>query len=154
MKQVFLFMLLLPVLCNATELERINFKCNIHTVNKLEGQTECEPLDDEFGGYCIIEKSKYKNEQIGHIGLILLRDPHSGNIWAYDLLCPTCATKGVKSSIYLQTKIVARCDSCNSEWQNIHMGSAGLTNQEGKLWLICYDTELKEDSLYISSYLY
>ena len=45
-------MLLLPVLCNATELERVNFKCNIHTVNKLEGQTECEPLDDEFGGYC------------------------------------------------------------------------------------------------------
>jgi len=34
------------------------------------------------------------------------------------------------------------------------MGSAGQTNQEGKLWLICYDTELKEDSLYISSYLY
>ena len=144
-------MLLLPVLCNATELERVNFKCNIHTVNKLEGQTECEPLDDEVGGYCIIEKSKYKNEQIGHIGLILLRDPHSGNIWAYDLLCPTCAAKGAKRAIYMQTKIVARCDSCNSEWQNIHMGSAVQTNQEGKYWLICYDTVLDGNILLIKN---
>lgn len=152
MKQVFLFMLLLPVLCNATELERVNFKCNIHTVNKLEGQTECEPLDDEFGGYCIIEKSKHKNEQVGHMGLVLLKDPHSGNIWAYDLLCPTCAAKGAKRAIYMQTKIVARCDSCNSEWQNIHMGSAGQTNQEGKFWLICYKTELDGDILTIENY--
>lgn len=118
----------------------------------MEGQTKCEPLDDEFGGFCIIEKSKHKNEQVGHIGLVLLKDPHSGNIWAYDLLCPTCAAKGAKRAIYMQTRIVARCNACNSEWQNIHMGSAGQTNQEGKFWLICYDTELKGDSLYVKNY--
>lgn len=84
--------------------------------------------------------------------MILLRDPHSGNIWAYDLLCPTCATKGVKSSIYLQTKIVARCDVCNSEWQNIHVGSTGQTNQERKFWLICYKTELDGDVLTVEKY--
>ena len=86
--------LLLPILLFAIEPAKVSFKCNIHTINKVEGQTECEPLDDEFGGYCIIEKSKHKNEQVGHMGLVLLKDPHSGNIWAYDLLCPTCATKG------------------------------------------------------------
>ena len=53
--------------------------------------------------------------------------------------------------VSFETKIVARCDSCNSEWQNVHMGSAGQTNQEGKFWLICYDTELKGDSLYVSN---
>ena len=52
----------------------------------------------------------------------------------------------------MQTKIVARCDICNSEWQNIHMGSAGQTNQEGKYWLLCYDTELEGDSLYVKNY--
>jgi len=116
---------LLPILLFAIEPAKVSFKCNIHTINKVEGQTGCEKLDDEFGGYCVIEKSKHKNEQVGHMGLVLLKDPHSGNIWAYDLLCPTCATKGVKRSIFMQTKIVARCDSCNSEWQNIHMGSSG-----------------------------
>ena len=136
---------------SAIEPAKVNFTCNIHTINKVEGQTECEPLDDVFGGYCIIEKSKHKNEQVGHMGLVLLKDPHSGNIWTYDLLCPNCAAKGAKRSIYMQTKIVARCDSCNSEWQNVHIGSAGQTNQEGKFWLICYDTELKGDSLYVSN---
>lgn len=147
-----LFPSLLFAIEPAKEPAKVNFKCNIHTINKVEGQTNCDPLDDEFGGYCIIEKSKHKNEQVGRMGLVLLRDPHSGNIWAYDLLCPTCAAKGAKRSIYMQTKIVARCDICNSEWQNVHMGSAGQTNQEGKFWLICYDTELKGDSLYISNY--
>ena len=139
--------LLLPILLFAIEPAKVSFKCNIHTINKVEGQTECEPLDDEFGGYCIIEKSKHKNEQVGHMGLVLLKDPHSGNIWAYDLLCPTCSAKGAKRAIYMQTKIVARCGVCNSEWQNIHMGSAGQTNQEGKFWLICYKDDSKVDSL-------
>lgn len=130
---------------------KVSFKCNVHTINKTEGQTKCEPLDDEYGGYCLILKSKHQKEQVGHMGLVLLRDPHSGNIWTYDLLCPNCAAKGAKRSIYMLTKIVARCDSCNSEWQNVHMGSAGQTNQEGKFWLICYDTELKGDSLYVSN---
>ena len=145
-------MLLLPTFCYAIEPTKVSFRCNIHTINKVEGLTECEPLADEFGGYCLIEKSKHKNEQVGLMRMILLRDPHSGNILAYDLLCPTCATKGVKSSIYLQTKIVARCDVCNSEWQNIHVGSTGQTNQEGKFWLICYKTELDGDVLTVEKY--
>jgi hypothetical protein len=59
----------------------------------MEGQTKCEPLDDELGGYYIIEKLKHKNERVGHMGLVLLRDPHSGNIWTYDLLCPLVLQK-------------------------------------------------------------
>ena len=136
----------------AIEPAKVNFKCNIHTINKVEGQTKYAPLDDKFGGYCIIEKSKHKGESVGHMGLLLLRDSFTGRIWAYDLLCPTCYNKGQKNCIRMQTLIVARCEKCNSEWQNIHMGSAGQTNQEGKYWLIAYKTELNEDFLYITNY--
>jgi hypothetical protein len=136
----------------AIEPAKVSFKCNIHTINKVEGQTKCAPLDDKFGGYCIIEKSKHKGELVGHMGLLLLRDSFTGRIWAYDLLCPTCYNKGQKNCIRMQTLIVARCEKCNSEWQNIHMGSAGQTNQEGKYWLIAYKTELNEDFLYITNY--
>lgn len=136
----------------AIEPAKVSFKCNIHTINKVEGQTKCAPLDDEFGGYCIIEKAKHKGEAVGHMGLLLLKDSFSGIIWAYDLLCPTCYDKGKNRAIRMQTILVARCENCNSEWQNIHMGSAGQTNQEGKHWLIAYKTELKEDSLYITNY--
>lgn len=136
----------------AIEPAKVSFKCNIHNINKVEGQTKCAPLDDKFGGYCIIEKSKHKGESVGHMGLLLLRDSFTGRIWAYDLLCPTCYNKGQKNCIRMQTLIVARCEKCNSEWQNIHMGSAGQTNQEGKYWLIAYKTELNEDFLYITNY--
>ena len=136
----------------AIEPAKVSFKCNIHTINKVEGQTKCAPLDDEFGGYCIIEKAKHKGEAVGHMGLLLLKDSFSGNIWAYDLLCPTCYAKGEKRAIRMQTIIVARCEKCNSEWQNIHMGAAGQTNKEGKYWLIAYKTELNEDFLYITNY--
>ena len=150
---VFLLVSLTMILLSSSAVKpaKVNFKCSIHTVNKVEGQNNCDPLDDEFGGYCIIDKSKHKNERVGHMGLVLLRDPHSGNIWTYDLMCPTCAAKGSKRAIYMQTKIVARCDSCNSEWQNIHMGSAVQTNQEGQYWLICYDTVLDGNILLIKN---
>ena len=69
---------------------KVSFKCNVHTINKTEGQTKCEPLDDEYGGYCLILKSKHQKEQVGHMGLLLLRDSFTGNYWAYDLMCPTC----------------------------------------------------------------
>ena len=100
----------------AIEPAKVSFKCNIHTVNKVEGQTNCAQLDDKFGGYCLIYKSKHQNEQVGHMGLLLLRDSFTGSFWAYDLLCPTCYSKGQKNCIRMQTVIVARCEKCNSEW--------------------------------------
>ena len=145
-------LLLFPTLLFAIEPAKVSFKCNIHTINKVEGQPK-DPLDDEHGGYCIIDKSKHKSEQVGHMGLILLKDSFTGNIWAYDLLCPSCyAKEGIKRAIRMQTIIVARCETCNSEWQNIHMGSAEQTNQEAKYWLTTYKTELKGDILYVSNW--
>ena len=130
----------LPLQSYAIEPAEVSFKCNIHTINKVEGQTKCAPLDDEFGGYCIIEKAKHKGEAVGHMG-----------IWAYDLLCPTCYDKGKKRAIGMQTILVARCEYCNSEWQNIHMGAAGQTNQEGKYWLIAYKTKVDGDILIVKN---
>lgn len=135
----------------AIEPAKVSFECNIHTINKVEGQTNCAQLDDEFGGYCIIEKAKHKEEAVGHMGLLLLKDSFSGKIWAYDLLCPTCYNKGEKRAIRMQTILVARCEYCNSEWQNIHMGAAGQTNQEGKYWLIAYKTEVNGDILTVKN---
>ena len=151
-KIVVTILMVVALQCYAIEPAKVSFRCNIHTINKVEGQTNCAQLDDKFGGYCLIFKSKHQNEQVGHMGLLLLRDSFTGGFWAYDLLCPTCYSKGQKNCIRMQTVIVARCEKCNSEWQNIHMGAAGQTNQEGTHWLIAYKTDLKEDTLYITNY--
>lgn len=144
MRLLLALFLLLAAPSYAIEPAKVNFRCNIHTINKVEGQTNCAQLDDKFGGYCLIYKSKHQNEQVGHMGLLLLRDSFTGGFWAY--------AKGHKNCIRMQTVIVARCEKCNSEWQNIHMGAAGQTNQEGKHWLIAYKTELNSDILEIKNY--
>ena len=128
------FAFVLPVLCYATEPAKVNFKCNIHTINKEEGQPK-DPIDDEYGGYVIIYKSRHPDEQVGRMGLLIIRDCHSlddenPNYWAYDLECPRC----------------------RAEWQNIHMGSAGQTNGIGKYWLIAYKTVLQGDILTICNW--
>ena len=128
------------VLTLAEELEpaTVNFKCNIHTINKTEGQQTAWPLDGDFGGYCIIWKSKHKNEDVGHMGLLLYKDSHSGRYYCYDMICPMC--------------YAARCKRCYGAWQNIHQGTGNQTNWMGEHWLVTYKTELKGDTLYISNY--
>ena len=143
----------LPLLSFAGELEpaKVNFQCNIHTINKTEGQQTAWPLDGEYGGYCIIWKSKHQNEAVGHIGLLLYKDAHSGHYYAYDMICPMCYAQGVKQSIYMETNLVARCKRCYGAWQNIHQGTGNQTNYMGEHWLFSYNAELKGDILYISN---
>ena len=145
---------LFPVLTLAEELEpaTVNFKCDIHTINKTEGQQTAWPLDGDFGGYCIVWKSKHKNEDVGHMGLLLYKDSHSGRYYCYDMICPMCYAQGVKQSIYMETNLVARCKRCYGAWQNIHQGTGNQTNWMGEYWLVTYKAELKGDILYISNY--
>lgn len=150
------FAFVLPVLCYATEPAKVNFKCNIHTINKEEGQPK-DPIDDEYGGYVIIYKSRHPDEQVGRMGLLIIRDCHSlddenPNYWAYDLECPKCKSEGIQNEIIMKTIILAECPRCRAEWQNIHMGSAGQTNGIGKYWLIAYKTVLQGDILTICNW--
>lgn len=141
---------------SAGEPAKVNFKCNIHTINKQEGQPKT-PIDDKFGGYVIIYKSHHPNDHVGRMGLLIIRDCHSlddenPNYWAYDIECPSCKAKNIRSEIYMKTNIVAECPKCRADWQNIHMGAAGQTNRVGKYWLTMYKTELKGDMLYITNW--
>ena len=142
---LFIYFYFTPVLVAGIELEPsiVKYKCNIHTINKTEGQQTAWPLDGDFGGYCIIWKEKHKNENVGHMGLLLYKDSHSGRYYCYDMICPMCYAQGVKQSIYMETNLVARC---------IHQGTGNQTNWMGEHWLVTYKTELKGDTLYISNY--
>ena len=150
------FVFLLPVLCYATEPVKVNFKCNIHTINKEEGQPK-NPIDDEFGGYVIIHKSKHPNKFVGKMGLLIVRDCHSiddenPNYWAFDTECPACKAKGIQSEINMKTIVLAECPKCRAEWQNIHMGSTGQTNRMGMYHLQAYKATCIGDTLYIKNY--
>ena len=91
-----------------------------------------------------------KCDDCGSIIQVLVED--DGDTCDTHMLAIPVQTEGIKRAIQMQTIIVARCETCNSEWQNIHMGSAGQTNQEAKYWLTTYRTELKGDILYVSNW--
>ena len=138
--------------------QKVDFRCNIHTVNRQEGQwRELWRLDDEDGGYVLIYKSAHPDEPVGKLGLLLVRDcfnldEEEPNFCAYDLECPACAYKGVESQIKMKTNLVAECPKCRAEWQNIHMGSTGQTNRMGKYHLQAYRATLVGDILKVRNY--
>ena len=56
--------LLLPILLFAIEPAKVSFKCNIHTINMMEGQTEGEPLDGEFGGTVSLKSRSIRTNKL------------------------------------------------------------------------------------------
>ena len=131
----------------------VEYECNIHTINKEEGQWRGDfRLDDPCGGYVIIHKSKHPNEYVGRMGLLIYKDSHSGKFWCFDTECPKCADNGVKSEIKMKSNLVAGCLKCHAEWQNIHMGQAGQTNQMGEYWLKMYRVTKVGDIVKIRNY--
>lgn len=128
--------------------QKVDFKCNVHTVNKQEGQwRKLWRLDDPDGGYVIIRKAKHPNEHVGILGILLYKDSFTSDFWAYELQCPVCKDRGVQSEIGMRTNIVCECRTCKSEWQNIHMGSACRTNQNGGYYLKVYNAESDDGEL-------
>ena len=151
LRTVVTLLLLSPALSYAAEPERVSFNCNIHTINEQEGQwRKLWRLDDDFGGYVVIRKSRHPHEKVGRLGLILYKDSHSGHFWAFDIECPCCKDRGVTSEVQMETNIVVRCPVCGSEWQNIHMGSTVQTNRQGIYHLKAYHAALRGDTLYVS----
>ena len=143
-------MVLMSIL--SAKAQYVSYECNIHTINKEEGQwRSLWRLDDPDGGYVIIHRKKHPDEYVGRMGLLIYKDSHSGRFWCFDTECPKCADNGVKSEIRMKTNIVAGCDRCMAEWQNIHMGSAGQTNQMGEYWLKMYQTTVNGDIVRISN---
>lgn len=153
-----LVMLLASVSWVSAQVQRVNFECNIHTVNKEEGQwRKLWRLDDKDGGYVLIHKSAHPDEQVGKKGLLIIRDcfnmdEDEPKYWAFDLECPACAYKGVESEIKMVTNLVAECPTCRAEWQNVIHGSAGQTNRMGKYWLKAYRATLVGDIVRVRNY--
>ena len=138
---IIIFALLITTIINAAA-QKVNIECNIYNVNKKEGQwRKLWRLDDPDGGYVFLYASKHPEEIKGTPGVLLIKDCHTDNYWAYDIECPECKNRGLKKRIIMGTNLVAECNHCGSEWQNIHMGSSGQTNRSGKFSLKTYKAE-------------
>jgi len=71
----------------------VDFRCNIHTINKEEhdvGRTFTLACED--GGWCVVKKSNHPNQKVGYGGLYIFRSPFTNEwdepqFYCLDLLC-------------------------------------------------------------------
>ena len=69
----------------------VKFKCNLKTINVQEGDKRIRwTLNDPDGGWCYIYKTKHPKELVGHNGLLIYKNPYTGEYKVYDLKCPMC----------------------------------------------------------------
>lgn len=113
---------------------RINYTCNISTINAAMLQTDVPHLDSQ-PGYVLINKRNNLSDIIGMGGLLLFHSAFEDSYYAFDLACPYCYQHGRKAEeIGMNDAMTAVCSVCKSEFGGIQYGSpaptAGPANQE------------------------
>ena len=142
-KTLFTWLLTMLFLASCTEAEtfespvpafRINYTCNISTINAAMQQTDVPHLDCQ-PGYVLINKHLNQSEVIGVAGLLLFHSAFEDQYYAFDLACPYCYQHGKKAEeLSMNDAMSAVCNVCKSEFGGIQYGSpaptAGPANQE------------------------
>ena len=126
----------------------VDFKCNIHTVNKEErdtGRTFTLACDD--GGWCIVRKSNHPREKVGYGGLYIFRSPYTNEwdeprFYCVDLMCTVCSSKGIKSFVHKYTLFDVQCDKCGNIFD---VTNGKSVTSKTKLSLFSYQVDIVRD---------
>lgn len=131
---------------------RINYSCNISTINAAMQQTDVPHLDSQ-PGYVLINQRLNASDVIGVGGLLLFHSAFENSYYAFDLACPYCYNHGNKvCALTMNDAMSAVCGVCKSEFGGLQYGSpasnAGPANQENsplrryKARMVSYNTLL------------
>lgn len=113
---------------------RVNYSCNITTINAAMLQTDVPHLDCQ-PGYVLINNRQNLSDVIGMGGLLLFHSAFEDSYYAFDLACPYCYQHGNKvQQIQMNDTFSAVCTTCNSEFRGVQYGSpaasVGPANEE------------------------
>ncbi|MBQ0056198.1 MAG: hypothetical protein KBT20_00960 [Bacteroidales bacterium] len=122
---------------------RVHYSCNIGTINLAMGQGTGQAHIDSPGGYVrIYDKQKLMaTDEVGTGGLLLCHDLSSSSVYAYDLACPYCYSRGGSPAEKLHRLTVdgfnAQCDKCGSVFGHVFWGmptpTSGPANKKNYL---------------------
>lgn len=113
---------------------RVNYTCNVTTINAALQQTDVPHLDCQ-PGYVLINRHLNVSEVIGVGGLLLFHSAFEDVYYAFDLTCPYCYQHTRKvEEIGMNDTFSAVCSVCKSEFSGVQYGSpaasAGPANKE------------------------
>lgn len=102
---------------------RVNYSCNVTTINAAMQQTDVPHLDCQ-PGYVLINNRQNLSDVIGVGGLLLFHSAFEDTYYAFDLACPYCYQHGNKwQQIGMNDTFSAVCSACNSEFRGVQYGS-------------------------------
>lgn len=126
----------------------VDFKCNINTVNREEGDVGHRfQLFCEDGGWCVVKKRNHPDQKVGYGGLYIFRSPFTNEwdepqFYCLDMMCTVCAKKGVKSLVKKYTIWDVHCEKCG----NIFNATNGKsTTSKTKFSLLTYPVDVVAD---------
>lgn len=106
---------------------RVNYTCNVTTINAAMQQTDVPHLDCQ-PGYVLINSHLNVSDVIGVAGLLLYHSAFEDVYYAFDLACPYCYQHGRKAvQIGMNDTFAALCPECKSEFQGVQYGSPAAT---------------------------
>lgn len=113
---------------------RVNYSCNITTINAALQQTDIPHLDCQ-PGYVLINSHLNVSEVIGVAGLLLFHSAFEDTYYAFDLACPYCYQHSRKAEMLeMNDTFAAICPVCQSEFRGVQYGSpaasVGPANKE------------------------
>lgn len=102
---------------------RVNYSCNVSTINAALQQTDVPHLDCQ-PGYVLINAHLNVSEVIGYGGLLIFHSAFENTYYAFDLACPYCYQQSHKvQSIEMNDTFSAICPVCESEFRGVQYGS-------------------------------
>ena len=149
-------LLIIGFLCFAIESYAIKpilvkFKCNLKTINIQEGDKRTRwTLNDPDGGWCYIYKTRHPKELVGHNGLLIYKNPYTGEFKVYDLKCPMCDRKKQNTSVQMDQTVTATCPKCGTSYNLCGVGHA-VNSMVTDAWLEAYEFRIEGNTMYIDS---
>ena len=153
MKRVLVIVFIVHVVFGAFAIKPIlvKFKCNLKTINVQEGDKRIRwTLNAPDGGWCYIYKTKHPKELVGHNGLLIYKNPYTGEYKVYDLKCPMCERKKQNTSVQMDETVTATCPKCGTSYNLCGVGHA-VNSMVTDAWLESYDFRIEGNTMYIDS---
>ena len=149
MKRIFITIFTILMILDVIAIKPIlvKFKCNLKTINIQEGDKRTRwTLNDPDGGWCYIYKSKHPKELVGHNGLLIYKNPYTGEFKVYDLKCPMCDRKKQNTSVQMDQTVTATCPKCGTSYNLCGVGHA-VNSMVTDAWLEAYDFRIEGNSI-------
>ena len=128
---------------------KVKYTCDVTQINKQMGDKRKKwTLNDPNGGWCYVRNESTRS--VGHNGILIYKNPYTGEFKVYDLKCPMCDRKKQNTSVQMDQTVTATCPKCGTSYNLCGVGHA-VNSMVTDAWLEAYEFRIEGNTMYIDS---